>query len=151
MSKEFKKIFKIIDHSKVKISEEYIDIEQFYLDFYPRIRCRNFNNNCTMAVKVVVENNEKIEHSFSISKKEYEELKKQRVSKLMTKRRHEAIFETHIGIYDEFHGELNLNILSMEFESREEMDKFKTPLFLLETGDILTVEELKFKNTVNTK
>lgn len=143
MSREFKKVFKINDMSNVEIGKSFVSLEQFYLNFYPRIRCRNFQGNCTMTVKISLGSGEKIEHAHTISKEEYNKLKSIRVSKLITKHRHQANFDGNIGIYDKYYGDLSASILSMEFESKDELNNFKTPVYLIDTGDIFSVEDLK--------
>lgn len=143
MSKEFKKIFVVNDYSKVKISEEYIELEQFYLSFFPRIRCRKFNDVYTLAVKVPLDNHRKIEVQHQITKEEFEELRERRVSKIVNKQRHDVKFGNDIGIYDEFFGDFDLKILSMEFADDEELNNFKTPDFLKEVGDLLSADDMK--------
>ena len=77
-----------------------------------------------------MDSGEKIEYATEIPLHDYNELKEKRVSKLLTKRRHSISFDNHIGFYDEYHGEIELKIVTMEFETFEEMYNFKKPNFL---------------------
>jgi CYTH domain-containing protein len=143
MSKEFKKIFIIKDYTKVKISEEFINLEQFYLCISPRIRCRKLNDVYTIATKIKVGKSEKIEFSSYITEREYNQLKENRISKIVTKERHDIKFDNEIGLYDIFSGDFDLKIASMEFKDYEEMMNFNVPDYLEEVGDLVSEEDMK--------
>ena len=143
MGKEYKRVFKILDYSKVDISKNFIVLEQFYLNFTPKIKCRRMSNKYTLDLKIPITNNEKIEHGREIDKEEYEILKEQRVSKIITKRRHSIFFDGNLGFYDEYYGEFDLKLVSLEFETIEEMNSFKVPKYLKEIGDcVLSINDL---------
>lgn len=127
MSKEYKLIFTINDYSKVKISEDFISLEQFYLNYFPKVRCRNFNSNCITTTKIKLDNGEKIEYSTPISIDDYNELKEKRLSKLLTKERHSIEFDNTLGLYDIYFGEIILKLVCIEFENNEEMNNFIKP------------------------
>lgn len=143
MGKEYKRVFKILNYGKVDISKNFIVLEQFYLNFTPKIRCRRMSNKYTLDLKIPITNNENIEHGREIDKEEYEILKEQRVSKILTKRRHSIFFDGNLGFYDEYYGEFNLKLVSLEFETIGEMNSFKVPNYLKETGDnIIRIDDL---------
>ena len=145
---EYKKIFKILDKTKIIPSTEYIVLEQFYLNFYPKIICRkmmvpNSDPYMSITTKVKKDNNTAIEFSSNISFKDYEKLKEQSVSKILSKQRRSFTYKDDIFILDKYFGDFNFEIATIEFKDEEELNDFICPDFLEECGDILSIEEIK--------
>ena len=142
MNKEIKGVYTINNYLKApRISKEFITLESFYLCWKPKVRCRNLDDKVyTLTVKYSCG----FEHTMEISREDYYEYMKDRITKIMRKERHDITIEGQPAIFDYYLGDIDACIVNIEFSSEEEKDNFVVPDYLTDMhGDFLTREQLQ--------
>lgn len=122
-------------------------IEQTYINFSPEMRVRRINDGerYTFTLKTNMTNDgmQRDEIEFEISKEEYENLITKKEGNTIYKTRYQLLYEGQIIAIDIFEDDLKgLAYLEIEFENKEEAEKFETPSWAIKD----VTDDINYKN-----
>lgn len=109
-----------------------LSIEQFYISDKPEIRARKTDNMYQIDIKTDVASLVRNEYSITITEEEYYSLKKQCISYIITKQRHQVPLDASVSCFADVDiytssNLLGLEIVEVEFHDEEVAKSFVPP------------------------